>query len=1055
MKKHLFLFLTSTFLSIVPIVTQAQTYTPSNRTPQQDNSIGTIVNPTGTNNFNITGGLNLGQNLFHSFTDFSVPTGGAANFTNPAGNQSIITRVTGNLFSDINGLVNTNGANFLLINPNGVVFGTNAQLNVGKAFVTSTANGIDFVDAAGRNYNFGVNQAGDAPLLSIGANVAFNPARLIMGGSNSGSKGIENYGILRTNNSGQYIGLIGGNINFNGGQIIAPGAKVELGGLGQTGTVGFSLDNGVQFPVNVDRGNVSLLPNGTAPSAINVESGGGGSVRIVAKDITMQGIDTGIKAGIGAGLGSLTATTGDIRLDATGDVRLSDRAAIANRVNIGAEGKAGGIEISAGNLFVTNGAQLVDSILGKGDAGKIKIKSTGDIFFDDVKDDVRSAALSKVEKGGEGNAGGVELVARNLSFTNGAGLTASTLGKGDGGSIKITATGNISFDGNKNGYSGSAFSRVEQGGEGKAGGIEIITRNLAVTNGGQLSASTYGKGDAGSIKITATGNVSFDGSKDGFSSAAFSTVATGADGKVGGIEIATPNLSVTNGAKLSTSTYGKGDAGSIKITATGNVSFDNGNAFSTVEEKDAQGKGGNIEIVTPNLSVTNSGQLEASTKGKGDAGNIKITATGNVYFDGVQDGFGSAAISQVEEGAQGKGGNISIGTPNLFVTNGAQLSASTFGQGDAGNIQITATGNIIFDGRKDGSGSGAGSTAEAGSDGNGGSIEIVARNLFVTNSAQLQVLTQGQGNAGNLKITTVDRVSFDGGQDIFPSAAFSTVATGSQGKGGGIEIFTRNLSVSNGARLSATSQGTKEAGSISLNGDTITLNNGYIGSKSTNATGGNINLLTTDYLLLRNDSLIATDSDSTGKKGNGGNVTINSPLIIATPGNNDITANAYQGNGGRVNITSQGLFGIQYRPQGSSFTNDITASSTFGQSGNVQINTPGVDPGKDTGELPAAPNDASRQISQTCSASQRDNKFYITGRGGLPPNASEPQESEALWQDARAVKHKPATTANQPAQLAPPAIGWVFEQNGRVRLIAAQTAGGVTGTRAICPNVRK
>jgi filamentous hemagglutinin family protein len=1046
MKKHLLSLLTTTAFCLLPNIVQAQIYTPSNRIPVADNSqIGTQVSRT-NNNFTINGGLNLGQNLFHSFTDFSVPTGGSANFTNPAGNQSIITRVTGNLFSDINGLVNTNGANFLLINPNGVVFGTNAQLNVGKAFVTSTANGIDFVDAAGRNYTGGVNRAGDAPLLSIGANVAFNPARLIMGASNSGSKGIENYGTLRTNNPGQYIGLIGGNINFNGGQIIAPGAKVELGGLVQSGTVGFSLDNGIQFPANVERGNVSLLPNGTTPSVINVEAGGGGSVGIFAKDITMKGIDTGIKAGIGAGLGSLTATTGDIKLDATGNVRLSDRAAIANKVNIGAEGKAGGIEILASNLFVTNGAQVVDSILGKGDAGKINIKSTGDISFDDVKDDVRSAALSKVEKGGEGNAGGVEIVARNLSFTNGAGLTASTLGKGDGGSIKITATGNISFDGNKNGYSGSAFSRVEQGGEGKAGGIEIITRNLSVTNGGQLSASTYGKGDAGSIKITATGNVSFDGSKDGFSSAAFSTVATGADGKVGGIEIVTPNLSVTNGAKLSTSTYGKGDAGSIKITATGNVSFDNGNAFSTVEEKDAQGKGGNIEIVTPNLSVTNSGQLEASTKGKGDAGNIKITATGNVYFDGSKDGFGSAALSQVEEESQGKGGDISIVTPNLFVTNRAQLSASTFGQGDAGNIQITATGNILFDGS-----SGAGSTAAAGSGGNGGGIEIVARNLFVNNGAQLQVLTQGKGNAGNLKITTVDRVSFDGGRDIFPSAAFSTVSTGSQGKGGGIEIFTRNLSVSNGARLSATSQGTKEAGSISLNGDTITLNHGYIGSQSTNATGGNINILTTDYLLLRNDSLIATDSDSTGKKGNGGNVTINSPLIIATPGNNDITANAYQGNGGRVNITSQGLFGIQYRPQGSSFTNDITASSTFGQSGNVQINTPGVDPGKDTGELPAAPNDASRQISQTCSASQRDNKFYITGRGGLPPNASEPQESEALWQDAREVKQKPATTANQPAQLAPPAIGWVFEQNGRVRLIAAQTAGGVTRTRVVCP----
>ena len=116
------------------------------------------------------------------------------------------------------------------------------------------------------------------------------------------------------------------------------------------------------------------------------------------------------------------------------------------------------------------------------------------------------------------------------------------------------------------------------------------------------------------------------------------------------------------------------------------------------------------------------------------------------------------------------------------------------------------------------------------------------------------------------------------------------------------------------------------------------------------------------------------------------------------------------------------------------------------------VSSPYLLSGKDTGALPTAPNDASNQISQTCGASQRENKFYITGRGGLPPNASEPQESEALWQDAREVKTKPATTASQPQKFAPPAIGWVFEKNGLVRLIAAQTGAIQTETSVLCPN---
>ena len=158
------------FLTLLGLVThikiaRSQTYQPSNRTPVADSTLNTQVSGNG-NNFNITGGLTKGQTLFHSFTDFSIPTNGQANFLNPVGNRDIISRVTGTAFSDINGLLNTNGANFFLINPNGIVFGTNAQLNVGKAFMASTANGINLVDGAGNAIAFGTNTNGDA-LLKI------------------------------------------------------------------------------------------------------------------------------------------------------------------------------------------------------------------------------------------------------------------------------------------------------------------------------------------------------------------------------------------------------------------------------------------------------------------------------------------------------------------------------------------------------------------------------------------------------------------------------------------------------------------------------------------------------------------------------------------------------------------------------------------------------------------------------------------------------------------------------------------------------------------------
>jgi filamentous hemagglutinin family protein len=268
---------TKLWLSFLPLISlipntqtaQAQTYQPSNRPPVADSTLNTQVSANGST-FNITGGLTKGQTLFHSFTDFSVPTNGAANFVNLTNPRDIITRVTGNSFSDINGLVNTNGANFFLINPNGIVFGTNAQLNVGRAFMASTANGLNLVDGAGSAITFGTNTNGD-PLLKIAPNVLFNVSSLTMGGGNGQ---ISNFGTLQTTNPNQYIGLIGGNVNLNGGQIIAPGGRVDIGGLSAPGTVTFGVQRDAQLPTNVERGDV-LLTNG---ARVDVTGAGGGDI---------------------------------------------------------------------------------------------------------------------------------------------------------------------------------------------------------------------------------------------------------------------------------------------------------------------------------------------------------------------------------------------------------------------------------------------------------------------------------------------------------------------------------------------------------------------------------------------------------------------------------------------------------------------------------------------------------------------------------------------------------------------------------------------------------
>ncbi len=798
-------------------------------------ALGTTVGQAGVT-YTIAGGTRAGGNLFHSFSQFDLGAGDTARWVgggDAAAVNNVINRVTGGQASRINGTIDSTAlpnATFYFVNPAGIVFGPGAQVNVpsaahfstagelrfanGDRFAIATPNGSTLSVAAPEAWGF-LGGQGDITVLGVGPDI----------------QGVgDAFAAPETT-----LSFTAGNLVIDDSEILTRGLDLSAVGDGRStvrivnplatpGRGRMQISSSLLGAVDSSVGARSLRVNG---GALDIQTSGlfsSGDLFVQASE-RIDGIATSFQVAsfTGQAAGTIVIRTPSIFLDTA---RL-----IAGAID---DGSPGSILVETGDLLFVDSEVVNDAADGVGATpGAILLRSTGDLVL--LNTAVRSNAT------GAADGGFVLIEGRDVEITgDGARVESDTFGFATGDAGLVTVTADTLFMSAKGSITSTSSS------EGAGGDVIVTVKDLLrMQTASGIRSDALDVGDAGSVTIAA-------GRIELVDEASITSQASRGTGDAGQVSITTGKLFM-NDAIISSGSKTSGEGGGIFIDADEIVLDGAGRDFTAITgETFGSGNAGDIFIQTNTAILRRGGRITSDARGSGNAGNIAVVAKDLLLERGGQIASDSYDL--------GDAGDVVISADKLVVDGGGfestYISSDALQGGNAGTVSVVSK-SILVD-------NGGFISSDTYSSGRGGDLVISSDILAVRNFGEIRSQTRSEGNAGSVNIEA-KTITLGGGGNILSEA----IGRNADGRAGSVILVADNLTVGDGGSISTSTAGAGDAGEVSIEAKTLTVDGGRIASSAEVGATGSANalFLTSDTLRVVNSGAISTLSTNPNPAG--------------------------------------------------------------------------------------------------------------------------------------------------------------------------------------------